>query len=114
MGMAELRADLISTVGATDIHGTSSDSPGHPIAPGGMLSSCIVPATYVSFVDYLDSEQLARFGLHNVVVGLSPLSQTLITAKWESLALAPVFADPAAPADYVLFTTVSAPAAPIG
>ncbi|KAH9060615.1 hypothetical protein EDB87DRAFT_1683562 [Lactarius vividus] len=74
--------DLILTVGATDIHATSSDSPGHPIAPGGVLSSCIVPATYVSFVDYLDSGQQARFGLHN---GGSS-SQTLIDAKWEPLA----------------------------
>ncbi|KAI9441308.1 esterase-like activity of phytase-domain-containing protein [Lactarius indigo] len=92
-------ADLISTVGATDIHGTSFDSPSHPIATGGVLSSSIVPATYVSFVNYLDSTQLARFGLHNG----DPSSQTLIDAKWESLALAPV-SDPTAPNDYFLFT----------
>lgn len=59
------RADLISTVDATGIHGTSFDNPSHPIATGGVLSRSIVPATCVSFVDYVDSTQLARFGLHN-------------------------------------------------
>jgi hypothetical protein len=58
-------ADLISTSGATDIHGSKFDSPSHPIATGGVLSSSIVPAKYVSFVSYVDSTQLARFGLHN-------------------------------------------------
>ena len=59
------QADLISTVGATDIHGTAFDSPSKPIATSGVLSSSIVPATYVGFVNYIDSTQLARFGLHN-------------------------------------------------
>lgn len=43
-------ADLISTSGATDIHGSKFDSPSHPIATGGVLSSSIVPAIYVSFI----------------------------------------------------------------
>ena len=58
-------ADLISTQGATDIHGSKFDSPSNPIASGGKLSSSIVPATYVAFVNYIDSTQLARFDLHN-------------------------------------------------
>ncbi|KAH9177739.1 hypothetical protein EDB89DRAFT_2239928 [Lactarius sanguifluus] len=72
----------------------SEYNPGHTIAPGGVLSSCVVLATYVSFVNRVDSEQLARFGLHDV---------------WESLAIAPVFADPAAPDDSFLFTTIEIP-----
>lgn len=45
--------------------------------------------------------QLARFGLHNG----DPGDQTLINAKWESLALAPL-EDPKFPNDYFLFTAV--------
>ncbi|KAI9441277.1 hypothetical protein H4582DRAFT_2096708 [Lactarius indigo] len=71
-----------------------------PIAPNGVLSSCVVPAIYVGFVNYLDSKQLARFSLHDG----DPSSQALINAKWESLTLAPMF-DPAAPDDFFLFTT---------
>ncbi|KAF8952806.1 hypothetical protein BDZ97DRAFT_1768020 [Flammula alnicola] len=56
-------------------------------------------STNVSFVDYIDPIQLARFGLHNG----KPADPTLIDGKWESLALAPVN-DPAFPHDYFLFT----------
>lgn len=59
------QADLFSIAAATDIHGTKFDDPSNPIAPGGVLDSGIVPATYVSFVDYIDDDQLERFGLHN-------------------------------------------------
>ncbi|KAJ7466582.1 esterase-like activity of phytase-domain-containing protein [Mycena galericulata] len=91
-------ADLFSIVNATDIHGTAFDLPATPAAPKGKLSSKIVPATYVSFVDYADPVQLARFGLHNG----DPDDNTLLDAKWESLALAPV--GPSAPNDFFLFT----------
>lgn len=64
-----------------------------------MLDSSITPAEYVSFVNFLDPVQLARFGLHNG----KPDDPTLIDGKWESLALAPVN-DPAFPDDYFLFT----------
>ncbi|KAJ6496211.1 esterase-like activity of phytase-domain-containing protein [Mycena sanguinolenta] len=91
-------ADLFSIVNATDIHGTNFDLPSTPIAPNGVLDESITPATYVSFVDYADSVQLARFGLHNG----DPDDNTLLDAKWESLALAPVSDN--APNDFFLFT----------
>ncbi|KAJ7669756.1 esterase-like activity of phytase-domain-containing protein [Mycena rosella] len=91
-------ADLFSIAGATDIHGTAFDTPETPAAPGGVLSPDIIPATYVSFVDYADDTQLARFGLHNG----DPDDNTLVDAKWESLALAPV--GDSAPDDFFLFT----------
>ncbi|KAF9049090.1 esterase-like activity of phytase-domain-containing protein [Panaeolus papilionaceus] len=92
-------ADLFSISTATDIHGTKFDSPENPIAVGGVLDSSITPAQYISFIDYVDPVQLARFGLHNG----KPNDSTLLDAKWESLALAPV-GDPAFPNDYFLFT----------
>lgn len=58
-------ADLFSIRGATDIHGTKFDSHRNPIAPNGKLDSSIKPAEYVSFISYVDPDQLARFGLHN-------------------------------------------------
>ncbi|KAJ7079242.1 esterase-like activity of phytase-domain-containing protein [Mycena belliarum] len=91
-------ADLFSIANATDIHGTAFDGADTPAAPEGKLSKDIVPATYVSFVDYADDVQLARFGLHNG----DPDDGTLLDAKWESLALAPV--GPDAPDDFFLFT----------
>ncbi|KAJ7766026.1 esterase-like activity of phytase-domain-containing protein [Mycena metata] len=91
-------ADLFSIVNATDIHGTAFDSPSTPVAPKGVLSKKVVPATYVSFVDYADATQLARFGLHNG----DPDDNTLLDAKWESFALAPVGSS--APNEYFLFT----------
>ncbi|EJD01313.1 uncharacterized protein FOMMEDRAFT_30029 [Fomitiporia mediterranea MF3/22] len=93
------QADLIDISSATDIHNTVFDDPANPIAVDGVLNSSITPAQYVSFVNFLDSDQLARFGLHNG----KPADQTLINAKWESLALAPCD-DPDFPDDYFLFT----------
>ncbi|KAK7062699.1 hypothetical protein VNI00_000187 [Paramarasmius palmivorus] len=84
---------------ATDIHGTKYDDPANPVAPKGKLDKSITPATYVSFVDYIDDDQLARFGLHNG----GDDDETLIVGKWESLALAPA-GDPSFPDDYFLFT----------
>ncbi|KAI0047867.1 hypothetical protein FA95DRAFT_1588967 [Auriscalpium vulgare] len=91
--------DLISVASATDLHGTSFDDPSNPIAKKGVLNNQIVPATYAGFVDMLNSTQLARFGLHNG----DPADQTLIDAKWESIALASV-GDHRFPDDYFLFT----------
>ncbi|KLO16353.1 hypothetical protein SCHPADRAFT_901583 [Schizopora paradoxa] len=93
------QADLIDISGATDIHDTEFDDPSNPIASKGKLDKSITPALYVPFVNFINNTQLARFGLHNG----SPADQTLIDAKWESLALAPVN-DPANPNDYFLFT----------
>ncbi|KAB5592254.1 hypothetical protein CTheo_4299 [Ceratobasidium theobromae] len=92
------QADLFDISNATDIHGTKFDRT-TPVASGGVLDSTVVPATYVKFVNYLNSTQLARFGLHND----EPTDRTLIDAKWESLALAPTL-DASAPDDYFLIT----------
>ncbi|OSD08066.1 hypothetical protein PYCCODRAFT_1358178 [Trametes coccinea BRFM310] len=93
------QADLLDIRNATDIHGTKFDDPAHPIAVNGVLDESITPGTYVSFVDFIDDTQLARFGVHNG----KPVDQTLIDAKWESLALAPCL-DPSFPDDFFLFT----------
>ena len=58
-------ADIYDISAATDIHGTQFDDPAHPIAVAGVLDPSITPAKFVSFIDYLDPVQLARFGLHN-------------------------------------------------
>lgn len=58
-------ADIFSTHGATDIHNSKFDSHLNPIAVSGVLNPAIKPATYLSFLDYLNTTQLARFGLHN-------------------------------------------------
>jgi len=116
------QADLFSISKATDIHGSKFDSPANPIAVGGVLDSSITAAEYVSFVNYIDPVQLARFGLHNGKLTPVPRSSecslclyhphigkpnnpTLIDAKWESLALAPT-GDLEFPDDYFLFTAV--------
>ena len=100
-GSVSRSADLIDTSGATNIAGTKFDSPSNPAAPNGILDSSIIPTAYQTFVQYINSTQLARFGLHNG----GALDQTLIAAKWESLALAPAFDDHAKD-DYFLFTLV--------
>ncbi|KAF8149113.1 esterase-like activity of phytase-domain-containing protein [Crassisporium funariophilum] len=93
------QADLFSISKATDIHNTKFDDPANPIAIAGVLDTSITPAEYVSFVNFIEPTQLARFGLHNG----KPADATLIDAKWESLALAPV-GESAFPNDYFLFT----------
>ncbi|KAI0635217.1 esterase-like activity of phytase-domain-containing protein [Trametes polyzona] len=93
------QADLLDIRGATDIHGTDFDDPSNPIAVDGKLNKAITPGTYVSFVDFIDDTQLGRFGVHNG----KPVDQTLVDAKWESLALAPCL-DPQFPDDFFLFT----------
>ncbi|KDQ57002.1 hypothetical protein JAAARDRAFT_69973 [Jaapia argillacea MUCL 33604] len=93
------QADLLDISGAIDIHGTVYDNATNPIANSGTLVSGITPGTYVSFVNYINDTQLARFGLHNG----KPADQTLIDAKWESLAVVSC-QDPTYPDDFFLFT----------
>ncbi|KAH8825307.1 hypothetical protein DL96DRAFT_1712313 [Flagelloscypha sp. PMI_526] len=57
------------------------------------------PAEYVEFVNYLDDDQLERFGLHNG----GDDDEKLIASKWESLAIASA-KDDDNPDDYFLFT----------
>lgn len=71
------------------------------MAPKGKLDSSVTPAAYQGFVNYIDDDQLARFGLHNG----KPNDTTLIDAKWESLTLVSA-EDAANPDDYFLFTAV--------
>ncbi|KAI0339337.1 hypothetical protein BDW22DRAFT_1409186 [Trametopsis cervina] len=91
--------DLIDVTSATNIAGSKFDSHKNPVSPKGNLDSSVTPAVYTSFVSLIDAANLARFGLHNG----DPADQTLIDAKWESIALAPVN-DPAFPHDFFLFT----------
>ncbi|KAF7966807.1 hypothetical protein HWV62_36973 [Athelia sp. TMB] len=93
------QVDLFSIANATNIANGVFDSPANPIAVNGVLNSTITPATYVSFLSLIDSVQLGRFGMHNG----DPDDPTLIDAKFESIALAPV-GDPSYPDDYFLFT----------
>jgi len=92
-------ADLIDISSATNIAGSKFDSPSNPAAPAGILDTSITPALYQPFVQYINSTQLGRFGLHNS----GAADQMLIASKWESLALAPCFDDDAKD-DYFLFT----------
>jgi hypothetical protein len=92
------QVDLIDISKATNIAGTKYDQPANPVAPGGDLKSSVTAATYQSFVDMIDDDELERFGLHNG----DDADQTLINAKWEGLALASV-GDAAYPDDYFLF-----------
>ncbi|KAF8326354.1 esterase-like activity of phytase-domain-containing protein [Cantharellus anzutake] len=92
------QADLFDISKATDIHGSKFDGL-TPVAPKGVLDPSITPAAYASFVNYLDPDQLGRFGLQNG----GAKDKTLISAKWESFALAPVL-DRSFPNDYFLFT----------
>lgn len=96
------QADLFSIVNATNIAHTPFDTPTSPIAVNGVLNGTITPVTYVPFLSLIDDVQLGRFGMHNG----DPDDPTLIDAKFESLALAPV-GDVAYPDDYFLFTVVS-------
>ncbi|KAF4569963.1 hypothetical protein EYR40_008946 [Pleurotus pulmonarius] len=91
-------ADLVDISQATNIRGSKFDDPANPVAPGGKLDKSVTPATLTEFVDFIDKDQLARFGLHTD----EPNDETLIDAKWESFTLAPVN-DPAFPNDYFLF-----------
>lgn len=93
------QADLVDITKATNIAGTKFDSSSNPVAKSGKLDKSVTAATYTGFVDMIDDDQLARFGLHND----DPADETLIDAKWESLALAPV-GDTAFPNDFFLFT----------
>ena len=63
--------------------------PDHPPAPGGVPDSNSTLTKYQKFVQYTSALYLTHFGLHNG----GGSAETLITSKWESLALAPAFND---------------------
>ncbi|KAI0084970.1 esterase-like activity of phytase-domain-containing protein [Irpex rosettiformis] len=91
--------DLVDFSSATNIAGSKFDSHKNAVAPKGKLDKSVTPATYTPFVSLIDTTNLARFGLHNG----DPVDQTLIDAKWESIALVRV-GDPSSPDDFFLFT----------
>jgi hypothetical protein len=84
--------------GATNLVGTSYETAGAPVAPGGNLVAGIVPASSTVLVDLNEAGQLARFGLNNGPVD----NANTLSEKWEALALVPAL-DPAAPDDWFLF-----------
>lgn len=78
-------AALFSTKGATNIAGTKySDEPTGAVAPDGKLAKGVTAAEVEKFVDLVDPDELAKFGLH---VG-GDFDQDLVAAKLESLAIA--------------------------
>ncbi len=99
---------LLSTTGATNLAGTTYETSYTPATAltGGLLAPVagIVTANTTDFVNMLNVNQLARFGL-NTNVGAttsgSPISTNSLSEKWEALSLAPVL-DPSAPHDYFL------------
>ncbi|KAI0777990.1 esterase-like activity of phytase-domain-containing protein [Irpex lacteus] len=91
--------DLVDFSSATNIAGSKFDSHKNAVAPKGKLDTSVIPATYTSFVSLIDPTNLARFGLHNG----GQADQTLIDAKWESIALVHA-GDSAFPDDFFLFT----------
>ncbi|KIY62456.1 hypothetical protein CYLTODRAFT_494631 [Cylindrobasidium torrendii FP15055 ss-10] len=82
------QVDLFDISAATDIHGTKYDDPEHSLRKGGDgdLDDGVEPAQYYSFVDMLDEDGLARFGLQN---SDDQDDKTHINAKFEGLVLAP-------------------------
>ena len=68
---ANRQADLFSIASATDILGNKFDKPANPVTPGD-LDNSIPPAKYISFVNYIDSTQLARFGLRDSTYSAIP------------------------------------------
>lgn len=64
---------------ATNIRGSKFDDPANPVAPGGKLDESVTPATLTEFVDFIDKDQLARFGLHTGMFRLSfDMSETCL------------------------------------
>lgn len=51
----------------------------------GKLKSSITPATHYAFIDMLDADELAKFGLHNG----GAVDENLINEKWEGFTLIP-------------------------
>ena len=80
--------DIFDIDSATDIKGDTYDCATCAIASsGGKLKSRIQPATYCSFLDFNVKSELSRFGLTS---GADSYVAGLLSAKWESLAVAPV------------------------
>ncbi|WVQ86108.1 hypothetical protein IAT38_008276 [Cryptococcus sp. DSM 104549] len=90
---------LFNLDGATDIAQTEYTTGVVPVAPKGVLNSDVTAIEPTEFIDIIDDEQLARFGIHNS----GDFDVSLINGKWESSALASV-QDPEYPNDYFFFS----------
>ena len=109
---------LVSTVGATNLAGTVYETGYTPAVAGTGPTLApvagIVAATTTDFVNLLNVQQLARFGLDLNTVGMAgvasaaavgrvvaPMSGNSLSEKWEALSVVPCL-DPARPNDYFL------------
>ncbi len=96
---------LVSLTGATNLAGTEYETSYTPAAAGlAGATAGITAAQATPFVNLLNAQQLARFGI-DMNVGAegtgSPVSANSLGEKWEALSLVPVL-DPLAPNDYFL------------
>ncbi len=95
------RVVLASLAGATNILNSPYDlergAPGQLSLPSSGLPADIRPVARQDFVDLLDAEQLAKFGLN----ARAPHDTNTISEKIEALTLVPLN-DPSAPHDYLL------------
>ena len=92
---------LFSTDNSTNIAGSGYDleagAPGARSLPSGSLSAAVAPVRRQDFVDLLDPDQLAKFGLNASAIH----DQDTLCEKWEALALVPL-QDAANPDDFLL------------
>ncbi len=77
-------AALFSTKGAQDIKG-QYDGFTQAVAPGGKLLPNVTAIGVTNFVDLVDADQLAKFGIHNG----GAIDRNLVPSKLESLAVTP-------------------------
>ncbi|GBL27142.1 uncharacterized secreted protein ARB_04696 [Verrucomicrobiota bacterium] len=96
---------LVSTLGATNLSGTSYET-GYTAAASGISgpTAGITAAQAVPFVNLLNPTQLARFGIDTnfgAEGSAFPVNINSLGEKWEALSIVPVL-DAAAPNDYFL------------
>lgn len=111
---------LVSTVGATNLAGTAYEDTHAPAVTGPLVATApmklapvagLVAAPTTDFINLLNPNQLARFGLNLNVLGKSgatlagrpdlALDARSLSEKWEALTLVSCL-DPARPDDYFL------------
>ncbi|KAB1086760.1 esterase-like activity of phytase family protein [Neorhizobium galegae] len=91
------KINLVDLTSATDIAGTDFDGL-KPVASKGKVDETVKPAVLTSFIDINDSQELARFGLHNG----APNDRNNLSEKWEAMSIASAL-DASAPDDFFLF-----------
>jgi hypothetical protein len=97
------KVNLLSLEGATNVVNTGYDlekgAPNQLTIPATTLPVALAPTPRMDFVDMLDPNDLARFGMNRN--GGTAQDNNTICEKWEGLALIPLN-DPEAPNDYLL------------